>query len=149
MRSRAVWAACALALGGCYKATFIRDPQAIKGVEQDRWVSFWLWGLVNEETFDVHEFCPDGRVAQVQTGGNFGTGIVSALTLGIYAPRKVWVTCAADGAGTRPAARLELIADPEGRLVAAVKREGDVEVHGTVTPAANNAWQVSFEEVHP
>jgi hypothetical protein len=34
-------------------------------------------------------------VAQVQTGANFATGLVSFLTIGIYTPRKVYVTCAA------------------------------------------------------
>jgi hypothetical protein len=145
MRSKAALVACALALSGCYKATFIRDPQAIKGVEQDRWVNFWFWGLVNDENFDVHEFCPNGRIAQIQTGGNFGTGIVHLLTIGIYAPRKIWVTCAAD-AGSR-GAQLELIGDSEGRLVAAVEHLGDSQLRGTVTEAADGkAWEVSFEE---
>jgi hypothetical protein len=144
MRSSAVWAACALALSGCYKATFIRDPEAVRGVERDEWVSFWVFGLVGEETFDVRQYCPDGRVAQVQTGGNFGTGIVGILTLGIYTPRKLWVTCAADS-GVR--ASLELTADRHGGVVAAVKHVGDVQIEGTVTGSAETgAWEVSFEE---
>jgi len=97
---------------GCYKATFIRDTNAVKGAEHDRWLDFWVFGLVNEQNVNVREFCPDGRIAEVQTHGNFGTGIVSVLTLGIYTPRKVTVTCAADGR----AFQLEL--DSEGRLVA-------------------------------
>lgn len=102
----------ALALSGCYKATFIRDPEAIRGVEHDEWVSYFIFGIVGEETRDVHQYCPDGRVAQVQTGANFGTGIVSLLTIGIYAPRKIYVTCAADGR----ARVLEM--DESGKLVA-------------------------------
>jgi len=109
---RAALLAALLAGAGCYKATFIRDPNAVKGVEQDQWLDFWLWGLVNEQSIDVKQFCPDGRVAQVVTGGNFGTGIVSVLTLGIYSPRKVYVTCATDGR----AFQLEL--DEQGKLVA-------------------------------
>ena len=97
---------------GCYKATFIRDPGVQKGVERDEWVDFFIFGLVGERSFEVRQFCPDGRVAQVQTGGNFGTGIVSAVTIGIYTPRKVWVTCAADSR----AMQLEL--DEHGKLVA-------------------------------
>jgi Bor protein len=97
---------------GCFKATFIRDPNVAKGIEQDKWVNFWLWGIVNEQEFDVRQFCPDGRVAQVVTGGNFGTGIVGLLTLGIYAPRKVYVTCAAGGRA------LQLEMDEQGKLVA-------------------------------
>ena len=109
---KAALLAALLGAAGCYKATFIRDPGVVKGTEQDRWLDFWLWGLVNEQDIDVKQFCPDGRVAQVVTGGNFGTGIVSLLTLGIYAPRKVYVTCAADGRA------LQLELDEHGKLVA-------------------------------
>ena len=56
-------------------------------------------------------------------------GLVGFLTIGIYAPRTVYVTCAA-GARTR----LELDADPRGRPVAArLWHEGAVE-RATVTP---------------
>ena len=90
----------------------IRDPNAVKGVERDQWLDFWIFGLVNEQNIDVKQFCPDGRVAQVVTGGNFGTGIVSVLTIGIYSPRKVYVTCATDGRA------LQLELDEQGKLVA-------------------------------
>jgi len=97
---------------GCYKATFIRDSNAQRGAESDRWLDYWLWGLVNEQDVNVRDFCPDGRVAQVVTGGNFATGIVSAVTLGIYSPRKVYVTCAADGRA------MQLEMDEHGKLIA-------------------------------
>jgi hypothetical protein len=112
MRSTAAAVALLVFSTGCYKATFIRDPSAVRGVEHDEWTSFFLFGLVNEKTIDVHHFCPNGDVAQIQTGANFGTGLVSILTLGIYTPRKVYVTCAANGR----AMRLDL--DEQGGLVA-------------------------------
>ncbi len=149
MRSQAMVLACALAgAAGCYKATFIRDPQAIRGVEHDEWVNFFIFGLVGEKSIDVHQFCPDGRVAQVQTGGNFGTSLIGGLTIGIYTPRKVYVTCAADPGGR--ASRLELFGDRAGRLVAAIKHVGDREVPATITEGARrNSWQLSFAEVQP
>lgn len=101
-----------LCAAGCYKATFIRDPNVVKGVEQDRWLDFWFWGLMNEQDIDVRQFCPDGRPAQIVTGGNFGTGIVSLVTLGIYAPRKVYVTCAAGGRS------MQFELDEHGKLIA-------------------------------
>ena len=148
---RAALLAALLGGAGCYKATFIRDSNAVKGEEHDKWLDFWLLGLVNEQDWqrhtpqhlvryaalhhaaqataavpghhkqicargfgdiDVKQFCPDGRVAQVVTGGNFGSGIVTFLTLGIYAPRKVYVTCATDGRA------LQLELDEHGKLVA-------------------------------
>ena len=104
--------AALLGATGCYKATFIRDPNAVKGVEQDKWLDYWLWGLVNEQNVDVKQFCPDGRVAQVVTGGDFLSGLVTFVTIGIYAPRKVFVTCATDGRA------LQLDLDEQGKLVA-------------------------------
>jgi hypothetical protein len=99
MRRKGIVLACLLATAGCYKATFLRDTNAIRGVERDKWADFFLFGLVGEVTIDVAEFCTRGRVAEVQTGGNLGTGVIYALTLGIYTPRKVYVTCAADQGG--------------------------------------------------
>lgn len=134
---------CALALGatGCYRATFIRDPSATRGVEKDKWADFFIFGLVGEESFNARDFCPDGRVAEVRTGGNFGTGLVSFLTLGIYAPRKVYVTC--DGGGS---ASLEIDADAQGKPVAARRSSNGVEVAAKVTQGDEPfAWRVSAE----
>jgi hypothetical protein len=144
MRTTAGLLLCALALGGCYKATFIRDPQAVRGEEHDEWTSFFIFGLVGEQTLDVHQFCPDGRVAEVQTGANFLTGLVSLVTIGIYTPRKVYVTCAA-GSGR---AMLELDADSRGRPVAARLHRGTSTAAGSVI-AENGSYRVTFLEDAP
>jgi hypothetical protein len=78
---------------GCCKATFI-NPAVVPGETHEEWTDFFIVGLVGKEEFDVREFCP-GEAAKVATGGNFLTGLVTVVTLGIYAPRKVYVTCAA------------------------------------------------------
>jgi len=93
------FAATALAMGallgsaGCFKATFI-NPAVVPGETHEEWTDFFLGGLVGTEEFDVREFCP-GEAAKVATGGDFLTGLVSVVTVGIYVPRKVYVTCAA------------------------------------------------------
>lgn len=133
--------ASALLAAGCYKATFIRDPQAERGAQHDKWTSFFIFGLVGEQNLDVHEFCSNGRVAELQTGGNFATGLVSLLTLGIYAPRKVYVTCAADAS-----ASLEIDADREGHPVAARRHGGGATRAAQLTPSSSGATLVSFEE---
>jgi Bor protein len=135
---------CALALGGCYKATFIRDPQVLRGEEHDDWTSFFVFGLVGEQTLDVKQFCPDGRFAEIQTGANFLTGLVSLVTIGIYTPRKVYVTCA----GGSARATLELDADSDGRPVAARLRSEHSVVEGTVTPEGD-AFRVAFAGERP
>ena len=81
------------ALGGCYKATFV-NPSVAPGPEVEEWTDFFLGGLVGHEEIDVRRFCP-GEVAMVRTGGNVGTDVITAITLGIYAPRKIYVSCAA------------------------------------------------------
>ena len=146
MPSRGAVLACALAsTAGCYKATFINDPNAVRGAEREKWTSFFLFGLVGDETLDVNQFCPDGRIAEVQTGGNFLTGLVSVVTIAIYTPRRVIITCAGGRAD-----RLELLGDREGRLVAAIRHTGDREVAAQVTPGAQpDSWHVSFVEVEP
>lgn len=93
-----VLACVSIAASGCYKATFVQ-PRTAAGVEHDEWTDFFLFGLVGEETKDIDGYC-SGEVARVRTGGNFGTGLVSVVTIGIYTPRKVYVTCA-DAAATQ------------------------------------------------
>jgi hypothetical protein len=82
----------ALVATGCYKATFIA-PKTAAGVEHDEWTDFFVFGLVGDEARAVSEYC-EGPVARVRTGSNFGTGLVSVITLGIYTPHKIYVTCA-------------------------------------------------------
>jgi hypothetical protein len=134
---------CAFALGGCYRATFISNPQVVKGVEHDKWNHFFIFGLVGEENLDVRQFCADGRVAEVNTQETFLNGLVTLLTIGIYAPRTVYVTCAAGSA-----ARLELDADPQGRPVAArLLRKGSVD-RASVTPEGD-AFRIAVAEDTP
>lgn len=89
--------ALALALAStsaaCHKATFV-DPAYPKVQTAERWTDFFLFGLVGEENIDAHAVCGD-QIAAVRTGGNVGTDVVSIITLGIYTPRKIYVTCAA------------------------------------------------------
>src|SRR5689334_18756269 len=86
--------ACGALLGGsgCYKATFVEDPKVVAGREHDPWTAHFLWGLAGHEYVEVTDYCPDGKVQQIRTGGNFGTAVVGGLTLGIYSPRKVYIT---------------------------------------------------------
>lgn len=84
---------------GCYKATFYQDPRAVAGEEHDRWSDFFVFGLVGTEDFDTRDYCEHDDVAEVRTGANFGTAAVSVLTIGIYTPRKFYITCAKPASG--------------------------------------------------
>ena len=156
----------AIGLPGCYTATFMANPNLAKGEQRDQWNSFFLWGLVGEETLDVRQFCGNGPVAQVQTGANVLTVLVTGVTLGIYAPRKAYVWCAAGGppaaapaAGT-PAPKTDAAAVPPatGKMLAIygdshgrplrVELLQDGAVAAVAKPAAVDAtqskWEVAF-----
>src|SRR5687767_5988245 len=61
-----------------------------------RTANTWAWGLVAAEEIDVRTLCPNG-VAIVETQQSLINGVLGALTLGIYTPQTVTVTCAAGG----------------------------------------------------
>lgn len=139
-----------LLLAGCYKATFHQAKSVARGEEQDTWTDFFIFGLVGTESFDVQEFCGGTKPAEVRTGGNFATGLVSMVTLGIYTPRKVYVKCATFSGVAAAPRTLELALDGDGQPVRAVIRRGDRTAIARVTPAHDAAFAVRLErEVSP
>jgi hypothetical protein len=80
-----------LLLCGC-SATF-REPNAPAGASHERWLHFFVAGAVGHAELDVRDFCKSGRAQRIRSGGDLLTSGVSILTLGIYTPRKVVVTC--------------------------------------------------------
>lgn len=91
MRGRALVGALALALCGCH-ATF-RDPKVPAGAEHSKWSSFFLGGLVGHDRIDIRDYCPSGRVHEVETTEDVGTLLATLVTVGVYAPRRVYITC--------------------------------------------------------
>lgn len=84
----------ALAVGsGCFKATFT-DPAVTPGARHVEWRHRFIAGLVGEGDVDARSFCPDGRFAEIRTGGSIVTTLVTVFTLFVYTPREVFVTCA-------------------------------------------------------
>lgn len=72
-------------------------------IVRKEWTATWLWGIVPATAIDVTRECPGG-IATVETQQTFMNGLVSVLTIGIYTPRDVKVTCAsgtARGAGLK------------------------------------------------
>ncbi len=75
-------------------------------VVEEKWEPSYLYGLVPAE-IDVSDECPNG-IASAERDFPFLNMLVNTLTLGIYLPQHVTVTCAADGsmsAGAAPPAR--------------------------------------------
>ncbi|MEY4579474.1 MAG: Bor protein [Pseudomonadota bacterium] len=139
-----------LGTSSCYKATFYQNRNAIGGIHHERWSAFFVFGLVGSEHFDVRDFCGRDEAAEIRTGGNFATSLVSAVTIGIYTPRKVYITCAAKPGRvlSRASRRLELSLDSTGRPVHAeietahgATRLGHIEHNGA------QRYTVSMEDI--
>ena len=139
-----------LALSGCYKATFHESATAVRGRQHEAWSDFFLLGLVGSQTFEVTQFCGAQPVAEVRTGGNFLTGLVSVITIGIYTPRKAYVTCAAPDAQTGPGARvLEVVADRHGVPVTARVIEGARVTVARIEHIEGRSYRVRTQETSP
>jgi Bor protein len=89
--------ACVLSLG-CYHATVETGATPSPEVIDKSFASGWIYGLVPPSTLSTAAKCPNGP-AKVETKLSFVNQLVSFLTLGIYTPMQITVTCAASGAG--------------------------------------------------
>lgn len=79
------------ALLGC--APSVHAPAGASSI-RERWLPSFVFGLFGDTAVDVRDVCPSGVASAVSVGSNAGTVAVTVLTLGVYAPRKVWVACA-------------------------------------------------------
>ena len=146
LRHSCAWLALLL-LAGCYKATFYQSTAAVAGARHERWSAFFIFGLVGSEHFDVRDFCGQDAIAEVRTGANFATGLVSLLTIGIYTPHKVYVTCAAKpGQQLSSSRRLMLLLDAKGRPATATVQSGQLERAGVVEQTAEHTFHVRYQE---
>jgi hypothetical protein len=131
-----------LATSGCYKATFYKNAAVVKGEEHEEWTDFFVFGTVGTEQVDVKKFCANGEAAVVKTGSNVGTGLIGVLTIGIYTPRKVYVTCAAGGR-VQSARRLELELGAQGEPVSGLVTDGDERIPVVIESAGTRTWRMS------
>lgn len=95
-RARALVCVCAVALfgaAGCFRTTIVDSPVAPRGVTHREWSSTFLFGLVGDPEVDVRRHCPAGAT-RVRAGGNLLATGIAVLTVGIYVPRVVALTCA-------------------------------------------------------
>ena|SRR5687767_13028487 len=119
---RSLCAASLIATAGCYHATVETGATPSTEVIDKSFASAWIYGLVPPSTVSTAQKCPNG-VAKVETEHSFVNQLVGILTLGIYTPMHIKVTCAVGGsasvdpikadvvaAGTSPAARQEALA---------------------------------------
>lgn len=91
---RGLCAASLIATAGCYHATVETGATPSTEVIEKSFASAWIYGLVPPSTVSTAAKCPNG-VAKVETQLSFVNQVVSFLTLGIYTPMQIKVTCGA------------------------------------------------------
>jgi hypothetical protein len=80
-----------LGANGCFRTTVV-DRHVPRTAKHEEWSASYFWGLAGDPEFDVRRHCGSGA-AGVQAGGNPLASGLTLLTLGIYVPRVVVVTC--------------------------------------------------------
>jgi hypothetical protein len=83
---------------GCYHATVETGAAPSTEVIHQAWASGWVYGLVPPKTVEAESRCSNG-VSRVETQHSFLNELVAFLTLGIYTPMEIKVTCATAGTG--------------------------------------------------
>lgn len=96
--TRMIMLLAAVALStGCFSTTFSYTNKA-PGRTEEVGRSFLIRGLIDlNDPLRAYELCPEG-VQSVETIHTFGDGFLGCLTVGIYTPNTVRVTCAAGAA---------------------------------------------------
>ena len=97
------------ALTACYHATIDTGLTPSTQVVEQSFASSWIYGLVPPKTVETASRCPNG-VAKVETEHTFVNQLVGLITLGIYTPMRIRVTCA-QGTDVSPAATLMIPED--------------------------------------
>ena len=124
----------AVLLSGCFHQIVQTGRTPGTTVVERPWTATWLWGLIAADEISVVAQCPNG-VATVETQQSFLNGLVGGLTLGIYTPQEVKVTCAS-GSGALPGTRHIDVAHaaPMSERVAAIEEAIAIaaETHETV-----------------
>jgi hypothetical protein len=88
-------------LVACYHATIDTGLAPSNQVIEKPWASGWVYGLVPPDPVETMSKCPNG-VSRVETQLSFANQLVDILTLGIYTPMEIKVTCAERRTGSLP-----------------------------------------------
>jgi hypothetical protein len=94
-----------LALGACYHVVINTGKTEGATKIEKPFASSFIFGLVPVPEIDASTKCTSG-VAKIDYQQDFLNGLVGIITLGIYTPLHVTVTCAASGTGALPQGRV-------------------------------------------
>lgn len=109
-RNLALLVSLTIVATACYHQV-VRTGAPPSGTVIERpWTATFVFGLVPATAINTAAECPAG-VAVVETQQTFLNGLVGVLTLGIYTPQTVRITCAAGGSSMRGARQIEVSAE--------------------------------------
>jgi hypothetical protein len=94
MRRLATIAVAAMLCAGCYHAVIETGATPSTVTVSRGWAAGWIDGLVPPSTTSTQAKCANG-VAKVETQTSFPNMLANFVTLGIYSPMQIDVTCAA------------------------------------------------------
>ena len=126
---------------GCGFTYHFKNGSTLPGEQHNEWASYFVFGLVGDNEINVKDFCP-GEVHEITTGNNFVTWLLSAITLGIYTPRKVNITCS----GGEYRTSFEVDFGKRGEPSRVTKRVGSVAYSGEVQPLGDGRYGVALQE---
>jgi hypothetical protein len=86
------------AYAGCYHATVVTGATPSTVTVEKHWASAWIGGLVAPKTVETAQQCSTG-VARIETQLSFVNMLVGLITLSIYTPMDIVVTCAQGAKG--------------------------------------------------
>ena len=124
-----------LILAACYHATIETGLPASPQVIEKSFASGWIYGLVPPSPVKAMSQCPNG-VSKVETQLSFVNQLVNVITLGIYTPMSIKVTCASSGRSSVPGTPEIKVGDgaTSEQVIDAFRRAADAAVatHGPV-----------------
>lgn len=85
---------------GCFRSVVTTAPYSPIGHTETRWVHTVIGGLIPLNSVDGTSLCGSGTVQTVTTQHGLLSLVATGITMGIYTPVKVTVTCAPP-AGTK------------------------------------------------
>lgn len=90
---RSLLLALLLGIAACFHVNYVTSKPAAPSPEYDSWHHDLIYGLAEiSDPVDVPKICPNGH-ARIESQTSFVNGLVEFLTLGIYNPQTVTITC--------------------------------------------------------
>lgn len=132
MKRQSIAVAAIVALTGCYHATIETGRPPSPEVIEEPFASAWVYGLVPPKTVEAASECANG-VSRVETQLSFVNQLVGFLTLGIYTPMTILVTCAASDDDADASGAIEIDGNaPVEDIQAAFAAAADLAAEGEV-----------------